>query len=153
MSRKQTPYAISKDGGGLFVKVSAVMHPMCALIDGLTLTYFGRGRTAYLTIDQAIEWCENEAKVNEPWAIGPIDAKARKPVSGNQILAALRAGKSLVDLPTDKLIKYSELGNVKVLLAAEQVATVMNQNFGKWLVDNALPVLVRAAPIVLPLLV
>src|SRR5262249_31591624 len=66
---------------------------------------------------------------------------------------ALKGGKALADLPTDKLIQYTELGNVKLVLAGEQVATAMNANFGNWLVSDALPVLVKAAPLVLPLLV
>jgi len=66
---------------------------------------------------------------------------------------ALLGGKSLADLPTDKLLQYADLGNVKVVLAAEQVSAAMNANFGSWLVNDALPVLVKAAPMVLPLLV
>lgn len=66
--------------------------------------------------------------------------------------AALKGGKELTDLPTDKLIQYAELGNVKVVLAAEQVAAAMNRDFASWLVNEALPVLIKAAPILLPLL-
>ncbi len=65
---------------------------------------------------------------------------------------ALLGGKSLPDLPTDKLLQYAELGNVKVVLAAGQVADAMNPKFASWLVDDALPVLLKAAPVVLPLL-
>ncbi len=56
---KSTPFATSLDGR-LFVKVKAVMHPLCALCDGLSLTFFGKGKTAYLDIDTAIEWCKKE---------------------------------------------------------------------------------------------
>ncbi len=66
---------------------------------------------------------------------------------------ALLGGKTLVDLPTDKLLQYAELGNVKVVLAAGQVADAMNPKFASWLVGDALPVLLKAAPVVLPLLV
>ena len=65
---------------------------------------------------------------------------------------ALLGGNSLADLPTDKLLQYAELGNVKVVLAAQQVADAMNPKFASWLLDSALPVLVKAAPVVLPLL-
>jgi|WetSurMetagenome_2_1015567.scaffolds.fasta_scaffold224761_2 hypothetical protein len=65
---------------------------------------------------------------------------------------ALKGGKELTDLPTDKLIQYAELGNVKVVLAAEKVAAAMNRDFASWLVNEALPVLIKAAPILLPLL-
>ena len=64
----------------------------------------------------------------------------------------LLGGKSLADLPTDKLLQYAELGNVKVVLAAGQVADAMNPKFASWLVDDLLPVLLKAAPVVLPLL-
>jgi hypothetical protein len=48
--------------GTLYVQVRAVMNPLCALIDGLPLTFFGRrkGARAYMTFDAAIEWCRKE---------------------------------------------------------------------------------------------
>jgi hypothetical protein len=81
-------------------------------------------------------------KTDVPQAIQALDQKQ----------TALLGGKSLADLPTDKLLQYAELGNVKVVLAAGEVADAMNPKFASWLVDSALPVLVKAAPIVLPLL-
>lgn len=70
----------------------------------------------------------------------------------NDKQTALLGGKTLADLPTDKLLQYAELGNVKVVLAAQLVVSAMNPPFATWLVDSALPVLVKAAPVVLPLL-
>jgi hypothetical protein len=46
--------------GKLYVKLQAVMSPLCALCDGLPLTFFGKGKTAYLDIDTAIDWCRKE---------------------------------------------------------------------------------------------
>jgi hypothetical protein len=71
----------------------------------------------------------------------------------NEKQQALLGNRSLMDLPTNKILQYAELGNVKVILAAQRVANAMDPTFAKWLVDSALPVLVRAAPLVLPLLV
>jgi hypothetical protein len=65
---------------------------------------------------------------------------------------ALLGGKTLAEMPTDKLIQYGELGNVKVVLNANKVAKAMNADFASWLVDDALPVLLKAAPVVIPLL-
>lgn len=62
MAKKpRTMFAESNDGK-LYVKLAAIMHPLCAFADGLPLTFFGKGKTAYLDIDTAIEWCRNEAK-------------------------------------------------------------------------------------------
>ena len=62
MSKKQrTVFAQSKDGK-LFVKADAVMSPLVSLIDGLAITFFGKGKTAYLAVDDAIEWCRKEAQ-------------------------------------------------------------------------------------------
>ncbi len=62
MSRKKsTPFAMDSNDR-LFVKLKSLMHPMCALVDGLSITFFGKEKTAYLEIDRAIEWCHNEIK-------------------------------------------------------------------------------------------
>lgn len=61
MSKKKSVFASSNDGR-LFVKVQAVMSPLCALIDALPITFFGKGKTAYLDIDTAINWCREEMK-------------------------------------------------------------------------------------------
>jgi len=70
----------------------------------------------------------------------------------DQKQTALLGGGTLADLPTAKLIQFSELGNVKVILAGKQVAAAMNPKFLKWVTDDALPILLKAAPIILPLL-
>jgi hypothetical protein len=65
---------------------------------------------------------------------------------------ALLGGGHLVDLPNDKLLQYSDLGVLKFKL---QVTPSVDGNFamfGKWLLDDALPVLLKIAPIVIPLL-
>ena len=66
---------------------------------------------------------------------------------------ALLGGKTLANLATDELLQYAEPGNVKVVSAAEPVSAAMNADFASGLVDNALPVLIKAAPVVLRLLV
>ena len=66
--RKPTPYAEGSDGV-LYVLVSAVMHPLIPLTDGLPITFFGKSKRAkpYLTVDQAIDWCEKEQQFrNDP---------------------------------------------------------------------------------------
>ena len=66
---------------------------------------------------------------------------------------ALLGGKTLVDLPTDKLIQYSDLGDARLMLAAREVKLAANAGFFGWLVQDALPVLIATAPKIIPLLV
>lgn len=40
---KHTPFAVAPDGS-LFVKLNAVMNPLCAVVDGLPLMIRGRGK-------------------------------------------------------------------------------------------------------------
>lgn len=54
-------FATSKEGN-LYVKVAAIMTPLCAMLDGLSLTFFGKGKTPYLAIDTAIDWVSKEMK-------------------------------------------------------------------------------------------
>lgn len=59
--RKKTVFAEDEDGNR-YVMLSAVMHPLWAFADGLSLTLFGKGkkRTAYMRIENAIDWCRCE---------------------------------------------------------------------------------------------
>lgn len=67
---KETPFAVSKDDR-LFVRLSAITTWLVALVDGLTLTYFGKDRTTpYLEIDTAIEWCKKESQFHNPAEYG-----------------------------------------------------------------------------------
>jgi len=66
---------------------------------------------------------------------------------------ALLGDKTLVDLPTDKLIQYSDLGDARLMLAARKVKLAANAGFFGWLVQDALPVLIATAPKIIPLLV
>ncbi|MBI5724618.1 MAG: hypothetical protein HZA50_11705 [Planctomycetes bacterium] len=64
MSKKNnqpTFFAISRDGQ-LFVKLKAVIHPLIILCDGIPVVFFGGGKTAYLKLNTAIEWCKKEAQ-------------------------------------------------------------------------------------------
>lgn len=62
MAKKQRPFAIGKDGRK-YVRASAIMHPLCYLVDGLSLVFFGKDRRhAYLTLDDAIAWAEREGE-------------------------------------------------------------------------------------------
>jgi hypothetical protein len=50
----------AEHSGVLYVRVDAVMAPIIPFIDGLAMTFFGRGKKAYLKVDDAIEWCRKE---------------------------------------------------------------------------------------------
>jgi len=55
---KRTPFA-DKDGQ-LYVRVEAVMHPLVPYHDGISVTFFGKDKYGYLTIEDAIKFCEKE---------------------------------------------------------------------------------------------
>lgn len=57
--KKRTPLATDANGN-LFVELAAIMHPMVAINDGLTLAFFGKEHKAYLAVDDAIAWCKKE---------------------------------------------------------------------------------------------
>ena len=46
--------------GQRYVAVSALMHPIVAMADGLSLTRFSRSERLYLSIDSAIGWIDKE---------------------------------------------------------------------------------------------
>ena len=65
---------------------------------------------------------------------------------------ALLGSGTLADLPTAKLIQYLQLGDARVVLSARRVKVAVNADFLSWLVDDALPVLGKVAPVILPIL-
>lgn len=60
--KTKTVFAQLKSGGPLYVRLDAVMHPLCAFADGLELTFFGKNRTPYMTCEKAALWVENELR-------------------------------------------------------------------------------------------
>jgi len=88
-------------------------------------------------------------------------AQVLGPTSISQTIAAIdqkqqallaQYGGKLENLPTDKLLQYSDLGNTKFRLQGTQGFSGDMALFGKWLLNDALPVLLKVAPIVIPLL-
>jgi hypothetical protein len=74
MKKKKSPFAESE--GKLFVKAaSAGMHFLCLMIDGIRISYFGKAKTPYLHIDDAIRWHEKEIEASEgQWPRKTLDA-------------------------------------------------------------------------------
>ena len=74
---------------------------------------------------------------------------------------ALLGGKRLAELETDKLIQYSQLQNTRLMLAARKVRVKdyiaagdiyqANLSFFEWVVEDAFPVLLATARLILPL--
>jgi hypothetical protein len=75
-------------------------------------------------------------------AIGEIDGKQKK----------LLNGRTVGDLRGDELLQYSDLADARLVLATQQLKKSLDQDVVKWLVNDALPVLVDVAPVVIPLL-
>src|SRR5262249_53768050 len=67
--------------------------------------------------------------------------------------ASLLKGRRLPQLPVDARVQYSALARARILLTTKALTGAMTSGFQSWLVDDALPVLVRVVPLVLPLLV
>jgi hypothetical protein len=81
----------------------------------------------------------------------PAVDKALGEVRAKQV--ALLAGKSVMELPTDKLAQYDALLDVENQLMRKYAANAgMTVAWVSWLVDDALPALIKVARIVLPLL-
>lgn len=67
---------------------------------------------------------------------------------------ALRGGKPLSALSTDKLKQYSDLVDAETALADQEVKNIgKNPTFFQVLVNDVLPVLLRVASVVIPLVV
>lgn len=63
MAKKPVKDLIVMDADGtLYVQLRVIMSPLCALVDGLPLTFFSKRKNAkaYMTVAAAIEWCRNE---------------------------------------------------------------------------------------------
>ncbi len=69
-----------------------------------------------------------------------------------QKMTDVRGGKPLSELPTENLIQYSELSDLRVVLAARRVKVAADRGFLGWLVDDALPWLLANGRRVLALL-
>lgn len=61
--KKQNVFVVDETGQR-YVKVSFVMHPLIALCDGLTQTFWGKGKSqrSYLTVEDALDWLRREMK-------------------------------------------------------------------------------------------
>jgi hypothetical protein len=70
----------------------------------------------------------------------------------NEKRKALLGTRAVVDLPNDQMAQYLQLGDARRVLRTKSMAVAANANFLGWLVNTALPVLLRLAPTVLPLL-
>ncbi len=65
MPRKPPKNLIVADKEGtLYVRADAVMTPLVAIMDGIAVAFFGKGKKSpmYLAVDDAIVWCEKEKK-------------------------------------------------------------------------------------------
>ncbi len=63
MKKKPAIFATDRENR-LYVLLEAVMHPMVAMCDGISIVRFGDEKLLYLKIDDAIEWCRKEAKAH-----------------------------------------------------------------------------------------
>ena len=67
--------------------------------------------------------------------------------------AALLGGKSVIDLSTDKLAQYDALLDVENQLMHKYAAnTSKTSDWVSWIIDDALPAVIKVAQVVLPLL-
>jgi hypothetical protein len=60
---KKAIYVTDRDGKRLFVHVRhSGIHPLVVMVDGMTLTYFGRRDGPYLDVVDIIAWHEKELR-------------------------------------------------------------------------------------------
>jgi hypothetical protein len=101
---------------------------------------------------QSPSYAEIKASVEKLVARLP-DAKIEAAIAAiNDKRAALLGEKSVADLPNDQLVQYLQLGDARRVLRTKSMAAAANGEFLGWLVQSALPVLVKIAPVVMTLL-
>lgn len=61
MSKPKAIFLRNNDGP-LHVRVEAVMNILTALADSISLTFFGKSKSAYMPVTDAIKWCEEEGR-------------------------------------------------------------------------------------------
>lgn len=71
----------------------------------------------------------------------------------DQAQAQLLAGRAVGELSDAEITDYSELGNLKVVLAARRVRLAADGDALAWFVEDVWPVLRKVAPVLLTLLV
>jgi hypothetical protein len=64
----------------------------------------------------------------------------------------LLGGQTIRELPAERLFSYMDLADARTVLAARNVEIAVKRDFFAWLVDDALPVLLRVGPVIIPLL-
>ncbi len=63
--RSRIIFAVDQDSKGLYVKLRwSGISPLVAMIDGLSLTFFGKGKTAYLSVETVLDWFKNELRLS-----------------------------------------------------------------------------------------
>lgn len=64
--RKPTILAVNQEGTDLYVKSKySGIHPMVVLIDGMSITRFGKGKTCYLKVLDVIRWHTRELRITQ----------------------------------------------------------------------------------------
>jgi hypothetical protein len=58
----KTPFAVSRDGEHFIDAECSGIHPLVIQIDGLPLIYFGDEQTAYMRVQDVIDWHRKEIK-------------------------------------------------------------------------------------------
>lgn len=48
--------------GELFIWLEIIMHPLCAITDGVEFGHFGKRKKPYIRLRTAIAWCQNETQ-------------------------------------------------------------------------------------------
>lgn len=104
-------------------------------------TFFGSAD--FKRIEQTVKDLANQLK---PSDIGPAIAELDRKQT------ALLNGRQLQDLSTAELGDYSVLSRSRLLLATSNLEAALKPQFWQWVADEALPVLMDLAPVVLTLL-
>src|SRR5690554_4403457 len=108
--------------------------------DSLLASLRGVGAETRSRVESALDTF-GESALDE--AIGRLDRAQEQ----------LLAGRSVGDLSDAEITDYSELGNLKLVLAARRVRLAADGDALAWFVEDVWPVLRKVAPVLLTLLV
>ena len=74
--KRKSATLFAESGGKLFVRGSAVMHPLIPMVDGLSICTFPKDKHVYLFADEALAWCKKEIReVFKPATIKDLQIK------------------------------------------------------------------------------
>ncbi len=84
MSKKKQPVMFASTETEIFIKLKyACIHPLCIFSDGVPVVTFGKDKTMYLRVTDAINWHEKELQESRGGSGNPKALEKLREVLGN----------------------------------------------------------------------